>query len=406
MMYLDMDYYHKYRKYKYRYLRLKQNKLIQYAGENIITTEENPQSQHKTMADANNSFTINMFDNLDGASNLFSPISITYALSLIHLAALGNTDNQLTKLFNYKYSVDDLEQIYKLFNNNVIQMTNLLLVNNKYKINKVYVDMISGLVRVIDADFSNSALIVHKINNFIENKTNGLIKNLVDENDIDASMILVLINTIYFKASWQHKFDPDNTTKMKFHKTNLVDMMHQINYFNYFENSTVQAIEILYKKNAYAMGVILPKRYLQEDEIDYSTNDVPLIPISETNEIINNMAYTRIDLYLPKFTQRKNLELVPVLIKMGVTDLFNHRADLTIAVKDAFISKIIHESVVIVDEFGTEAAAATVVMGKITAMPPHAEPEPILFKADHAFVYYIRHLESGMFLFYGDYQGN
>ena len=243
----------------------------------------------------------------------------------------------------------------------------------------------------------------------LKKKTNGMIKNLIDNQDINETMFFVLVNTVYFKASWENKFDVNNTTKMRFHKTptNMVNMMHQINYFNYFENNILQALELPYDEKDYVMGIILPKRYLEEDEMNYSANNVPILSLANTNEIINNMQYTRIDLYLPKFTQKKNIELVPILKKMGITDLFNNHAELDIIEKarGEFVSKIIHESVVIVDEIGTEASAATVVLGKETASAPREEPKPKLFKADHAFIYYIRHIPSGLFLFYGDYQG-
>lgn len=400
------EFYHKYLKYKNKYDNLisARSKNYQIAGKKINTSENT--IPRMTKVDANNLFAVNMFENLDGASNIFSPFGILFALSLINLAALGNTSDQLTKLLNYNYSTDDLEIFYKIFNNDTIKITNLLLINKKYQVDKSYSNMIDNMAIIVSGDFDdNSTLIVNKTNSYIETRTNGMIKSLVDKEDIQSSTIFVLINTIYFKAAWEHKFDMNNTTKMKFHKTNIVDMMHQIDYFTYYENNTIQAIEIPYEENNYVMGIILPKRYLEEDEMNYTVNDAPIISFPEIMEIINNMSYTRLDLYLPKFTQRKNLELIPVLKKMGVTDLFDHRAVLGIS-GNIFVSKIIHEAVVIVDEIGTEASAATSINVKMMAMSPRDEPEPKLFKADHAFIYYIRHVLSGLFLFYGDYQGS
>ena len=75
-------------------------------------------------------------------------------------------------------------------------------------------------------------------------------------------------------------------------------------------------------------------------------------------------------------------------------------------IKNIFIDKIIHEVVVIVDESGTEAAATTVVTGRAMLAMPTKRDDPVIFKADHPFVYYIRYIPSNTFLFYGDYQGN
>ena len=428
-----MDYQYKYLKYKNKYLQIKNNKN-QVAGQSNDQSngqsndqsngqsndqsngqsndqsngqsKDQPLNLHQNISDANNSFTIKLFENLEGASNIYSPLSVVVALSLVHLAALGNTDRQLTKLFNYKYSKDDLEEICKLFKNDDVKMVNMILINKDYKINPAYINMINDMAIIIQDNFENGPKIAAQINNYIGKKTNGLIKNLVDANDIKDNMIFVLINTIYFKAEWENKFKSHKTTKMKFHKTNMVDMMYQKSDFNYYENSKIQAIEMPYKNSNIVMGVILPKRYLEEDNMDYSANNVPIISSSEINEIINNMSFTEVKLYLPKFTQRKNLELVPILRKMGVIDLFDSNyADLNIASKKSFVSKIIHEAVVIVDENGTEATAATTIFDiDMMANPMMKKPE-IIFKADHAFIYYIRYVPSNLFLFYGDYQG-
>src|SRR5580692_9916578 len=123
-----MNYQYKYQKYKHKYHQLKR---YQTAGQTTelnteeLNTEEPIVKNNNILIDANNKFTIGLFENFDGASNLFSPIGIQFAISLVHLAAVGNTDMQLTKLLNYKYSVDDLKYLYQLFNNKkIIKMVN------------------------------------------------------------------------------------------------------------------------------------------------------------------------------------------------------------------------------------------------------------------------------------------
>ncbi|XWV25564.1 hypothetical protein QJ856_gp0190 [Tupanvirus deep ocean] len=400
-----MNYQHKYLKYKQKYLKLKYQ--LQYGG--IVTNQETEDSvPKKTITDANNEFSIILFENLDGASNIISPLSISFLLSLVHLAALGNTNRQLTNVLGYKYSSDELKRVHTLFNNDVMKMTNALIINKKIHVNKEYLELVDDMAEIHNDDFHNSKLIATKVNNYIENNTNGMIKNVVQQSDISTDTIFVLINTIYFKASWQHKFNVRNTTKMKFHKTegNMVDMMHQKNYFNYYENKSVQVVEMPYDEKDYVMGVVLPRMYLEENGLDYSINNVPQFSKQEINEFINNLEFTEVELYIPKFTHRKKYDIVPILKKMGLIDVFGVNAELDIMAKDAFISKIIHEAVVIVDEIGTEAAATTVAFGRAMAVRPRIKEKPKIFKADHAFVYYIRHLPSNYFLFMGDYQGN
>lgn len=375
-----MNYRHKYLKYKQKYVNLKNG---------LYETTTETQNVQDNITDANNFFTIAMFDDLEGASNLFSPICVSILISLMQLAAINKTDQQLTKILQYKYSLDELEYMHKNFNNDVIKMSNILIVNDEFAINKEYRKMIKKLALV-------SAVIIQKVNRYIEKKTDGLIKNIISTND--PSPGIVLVGTTYFKASFQHKFNVTDTTKMKFHRTesNLIDIMHQINYFSYYENKSVQMIELPYDEKDYVMGIILPRKYLEEEGLDYSVNNVPKFTVQEINEFINNTQYIKVDLYLPKFVQKKNIDLIPILKKMGVDDKLLH---FDLISKNILVEKIIHESAIIVDETGTESP--TIIKEQLSD-----DILPKLFKATHAFVYYVRHIPSNLFLLYGDYQGN
>src|SRR5258708_4042547 len=120
---------------------IKYNKLLNNNSDtnSDINSEELPIS---TIYDANNNFTITFFENLDSVSNMFSPLGISIILSLIHLGALYNTNNQLTNLLGIKYNIEDIKYLYHHFNNEVIKITNVFIANNKIKINKEYLHMI------------------------------------------------------------------------------------------------------------------------------------------------------------------------------------------------------------------------------------------------------------------------
>ena len=378
-MYLKPYTYEKYISYKNKYFNLK--KEYYQKGGNL----------NKEIGYANNKLGVNLFNKMDNNNIIFSPLSITFALALIHLAAKGNSNKELTYLFNHKYKLEELKQIYKIFNNDIIKITNVCLINKKKNINKEYLDAIKNLCLVSLDDFNEKNIIVNKINNYVKNNTNGLIKNVITNNDIDQSTLLILINTIYFKSEFLNKFNKNNTEKMLFkgNISKMVDTMKQINVFPYYENKDTQIIEMLYKDNLYAMGLILPKK----------NGIIPKLSINETLELINNLKKNEIELFLPKFKQRKNIKLIPILQKLGVKDIFDNNANLAGISKEMYVSNIIHEAIIIVDEIGTEATATTIIVGREITIISQSKPK--LFQADHPFIYYIRHMPTNIFLFYG-----
>nr|URM62410.1 disulfide isomerase [Mimivirus sp.] len=207
-----MNYRQKYLKYKNKYMQLKEkidmeNNFI--GGQNTIEFDDK-------ISDANHIFTINLFNNFDSVSNIFSPLSINYALSLLHLAALEITNLELSNLLKYKYTVDDLQVVNDIFNDSTIDMTNLMLINKTQNINKKYKNMVNNLVKIIQEDFENPDLVAQKINHYVENKTNGLIKDIISPKNINNDTIMILVNTVYFKSKWKYGFDVNKTFREKF----------------------------------------------------------------------------------------------------------------------------------------------------------------------------------------------
>ena len=102
---------------------------------------------------------------------------------------------------------------------------------------------------------------------------------------------------------------------------------------------------------------------------------------------------------MPKFTMTVQFELAKTLGAMGMPEAFSESADFSgmTGGKDLFISAVAHKAFVEVNEEGTEAAAATGVAMRLTAAPA----PPPLFRADHPFIFLIRHKPSGSILFLG-----
>jgi serpin B len=113
---------------------------------------------------------------------------------------------------------------------------------------------------------------------------------------------------------------------------------------------------------------------------------------------------TNVRVRIPKFTQRKNIDLIPILRCLGINDLFTSNAKLDDICEGIYVSNMLHEAVVIVDEKGTEASATTVAICVTKCM--HFEEEPqATFNANHPFVYYIKYVPTKTIMFVGCYDG-
>ena len=103
---------------------------------------------------------------------------------------------------------------------------------------------------------------------------------------------------------------------------------------------------------------------------------------------------------IPKFKMTSKFGLNDMLRSLGMTDAFSDNADFTgmTSRRELFISAVIHQAYVDVNEEGTEAAAATGVTMKVLSAGPNQTP---VFRADHPFLFLIRDKTSGSILFLG-----
>ena len=145
------------------------------------------------------------------------------------------------------------------------------------------------------------------------------------------------------------------------------------------------------------MVIILPK------EVGGLANIEKRLTAERLNGWLKPARPTEVEVTLPKFKFSSEFMLADVLKGMGMTDAFDGgKADFSGMTdkEKLFISAVIHKAFVAVDEEGTEAAAATgVVMAH--GANGHAPEEPKVFKADHPFIFLIRHNATGAVLFMG-----
>jgi serine protease inhibitor len=339
-------------------------------------------------------------------NQVFSPLSLGMILAFLQIGAQSETKLELIRLFHWEYSASDLMSIDQICNNPNTKYVQMTIISDKIGVNSLYKYMFN----CCQENFQDGQAVCDKMNKYIADQTNNLITDVLQASTFSPNTMAVCLNVIYFKSDWFHPFKEYLTENKKFvscldqHECQ-VPMMHQMETFRYFENDAVQMIELPYVVNDYVMGIILQK----------ATNR----PFNETRDVLlKHNHYTSymypaiINLSLPKFTQRTRHQMIPYLEQCGVNALFDpDKANLSNICltqtqgQNCYISQIIHETVVIVNEYGTEASAINFAQFD-TLSADDWRPKRIEFCADHSFIYYIKHVPSDMLLFIGDYHGS
>ena len=167
--------------------------------------------------------------------------------------------------------------------------------------------------------------------------------------------------------------------------------MKQTESYGYAMGDNYQAVELPYDGHELSMVILLP----QADQFKAFETALSSRQLSDT---INNIKYQQVEFSMPKFKVESKFSLKKELSAMGMSDAFN-QADFSgmDGRTDLEIADVVHKSYVSVDEAGTEAAAATGVIMRATAMPT----EPVKVTIDHPFIFLIRDVKTGTVLFVG-----
>jgi serpin B len=236
------------------------------------------------------------------------------------------------------------------------------------------------------------------INRWVSDQTGGKIPGLFSPGSIDELSRLVLANAVYFHGAWEDPFDARATREDRFtlitSKAIRVLMMKQEGRFRCAVLDDLQILELPYKGRRLSMVIFLPAAW---DGLRALERRLSLQMLEKG---ISELRSRRILVLLPKFTFSSFFPLSSVLSGMGMKLAFlEGEADFSgmDGGRELFISNAVHQAFVDVNEEGTEAVAATMFFMSLMG----ARPEPLIFRADHPFLFLIRDNATGSILFMG-----
>ncbi|CAH0627260.1 unnamed protein product [Chrysodeixis includens] len=248
-----------------------------------------------------------------------------------------------------------------------------------------------------NVDFTKAAEAAKIINKWVDENTNGKIQDLVKPDMFSGDTRLVLVNAIYFLGNWVYQFNPKNTEKKDFYKSNgqtvTVDMMYQKNHFDYTENDQYQAIKLRYKGNTFSCIVVLPRKK------DGLLETIKTLGNPENfNSMIKAFQRQEVEVSIPKMLIKTEMDIGDMLQKDNVTAMFNpnnKNFDGILEKKeDLFVSAAVQQAYLSFNEVGTEAAAATAVIINTRSLKPRPSA---VFYADHPYSFYIMFEDTVLF---------
>lgn len=366
-----------------------------------------PKEEQKLAQD--NEFTFSLFNealtNLNEGDNiLMSPVSASLVLAMLHNGAEDETKAAIGKALRFEgFSDEEINTYYQkiiqvlpnLDPNTTLDIANSIWYRQEFRAKSSFLDINRSFYQaeVSDLDFNNPQA-PKTINDWVSKNTNGKIPTIVD--DISPDMVMYLINAIYFKGSWQEKFDSERTQQKTFKRSNgsdlQTDFMNIQEKFNIVQNNDVQGIELPYGDGQFSMFVFMPTGTTDLKEFIKKFDDSEFLA-----SVYSGFSKRETNLSIPKFKFAYENTLNDELERLGMGVVFSDQANLSgIADEDLLVSEVKQKAFIEVNEEGTEAAAVTGVGVSVTSMPM---VQTLTF--DKPFFFLIRENNCGLILFTG-----
>jgi serpin B len=344
----------------------------------------------------------------DVVNQVISPFSIHMALTLARMGASGRTADELDNVLlrGMTFSPAVLGS-YRELQNAACQSSDSLIVQNA---SSVWIDKNARLharyaqqsreffsATIAEVDFANSEKTRAIINNWVSQQTKRRIPNLIPPGALNPQSVGALVSALYLKAPWANPFLENSTIPASFYsdgkKAITVSMMQSLDSLPWYEDSEWKATHLSYDGGQFSMVFLLPNAKMSSHDLKSAVSDQLL------NRVLTETTKQQVIIKIPKFTVRTPMNIREQLTGLGIQRLFSSEAELQGITEKAFlISDALHEGYIEVNEYGTEAAAATALM---VAKSAAIDFSPKHFTADHPFLFLVVHQATGAPMFMG-----
>jgi len=388
----------------------------------VVTAGCNSPPRGSPVAPGSNELAFDIYGKLrDREANfVFSPYSISTGLAMLYAGARGRTADEIAQAGRFTLSArrlhsafgDSLRDLqadvravrashgtYDMLVANALWLKKDCLFESDFK--AAVSEQYQGAPKSVD--FAKADQARQQINGWVEEHTEHKIADLVTASQLDSLTCMLLTNAIYMRATWGVNFDEKETRPQDFWPPSgqavTVPMMHRMvsegDLARYADSDDCQVLLLpCIGRSGLVFVVILPKKRDGLADLERS------LTYSRVEKLLSEFRNPEIDLSLPRFKVQSQLDLKPVLTALGIELAFKKTADFS-GISDCqplWVSAASHKAFLDVNERGIEAAAASGFEGTNDGID---ESKRVTFKADHPFMFLIRHRKSGQIFFMG-----
>lgn len=368
---------------------------------NFFADESQTPESYQEFTAAYMDFAASLLKNSESDENVvLSPLSLYTVLSVTANGASGKTQREIEKALGQDLNISEINTFIHYLNERVkalnseegfVNSANSLWIRDDYSVKAQF---LQNVVNYYDSEVFRTELKAEEINSWIENKTDGEIKDMLSELDKDTA--LVLVNALLFDDEWVTPYEEGNIYNGSFKGTKgeeTVKFMESNEMF--IESKDAKGMIKSYKNTPCKFVAILPDEKISVDEYAASLSGAKLETILSSATGVN-----RCIAHLPQFELRNKLSLSETAKAMGMELMFTDEANfdaLTMS-EGLKVSDIMQESFIKVSETGTKAGSSTTVTLKDSDSETQDFEE---LKFDRPFVFMIVENESNLPLFIG-----